>query len=238
MQRARGLSTPVAMIAIAVGAAMASGCAPRLTVDPEAARPGAAVRLRAEQPLFREGTQPRVRINGKPATVLRRVSDQEVDVLVPAIGPGSARVAVAGSGGGRVTVLASPSLELVMSLKDGKVALVRATPRAGEAHSRVLRDQPRLSYDVINQQGGLVFSGVIADPGRREVFDGPNAAGAVLHGAPPDRETVFAVKVPHVAGRFTVKFYQVPAGADLATETGRTQRKPIGEIVIDRKEKP
>lgn len=151
MQRPRGSSFP--WLAAVLAAALASGCAPRLTVDPEAAPPGAAVRLRAEQPLFPEGREARVRIDGRPATVLRRVSNQEVDVLVPAIAPGSARVTVAGGGGGRVTVLESPSLELVVSLENDKVALVRATPRAGEAENRALRDQPRLSYDVLNAQG-------------------------------------------------------------------------------------
>lgn len=230
-----------AALAAVCAAAWLGGCAtPRLAVEPAAARPGMIVRVSSTGPVFRKGEGGEVRIAGRPASIVRTVSEREVHVLVPAVEAGAAQVTL-GSGGrsaGSVTVLPAPSVELVVSMEDKKLTLVRATPRAGEVETRVSPDQARLSFDVVNEQGGLVFTGAVADPTRREVFDGPNARDAVLRGAPRSKKAVFAVKVPNVPGRFTVKFYSVAAGVDLKSAQGRAGREPLGEIVVERKEKP
>ncbi|HEX7180674.1 MAG TPA: hypothetical protein VF756_02440 [Thermoanaerobaculia bacterium] len=229
------------VLAAACAALALAGCATRrLTVEPAMVSPGMIVRVSSTKPVFRKGEEGEVRIAGRPASIVRTVSEREVDVMVPAVEAGAARVTL-GRGGqstGNVTVLPAPSVELVVSMEDNKLTLMRATPRAGEVETRVSRDQARLSFDVINEQGGLVFTGAVADPTRREVFDGPNSQGAVLRGTPRSKKAVFAVKVPNVPGRFTVKFYAVPAGVDLKSTEGRAAREPLGEIVVERKEKP
>jgi hypothetical protein len=226
-------------LALAALTLLTFGCA-GLVVEPASARPGTTVRIRASRPVF-QSPNPSVQIGGRPAALVRRGSDHEVDVIVPVADAGRSRVRV-GSGGwsrrGRVTLLPAPSVELLIALEGSSVKLVRATPRAGEATARALRDQARLSYDVINRLGGLVYTGVIVDPTRREVFDGPDAKNANLHGTAPSGSAVFAVKVPNVPGRFSVKLYRLGAGIDLATEAGRAQRVPLGELTVEKKETP
>ena len=51
-----------------------------------------------------------------------------------------------------------------MQLKDGKFELVAVHPTADEPTMVTRSQEPQLSYDLINAQGGLVFTGSINHP--------------------------------------------------------------------------
>ena len=169
--------------------ALFSGCKRRteeaLTLSPGGASPGMVVRVTTAQPAFRDATAARVEIGGQRATVVKWVSATEVDVLVPNVDAGESQVKVSGakvSEAGPFTVLPASAQELVLQLKEGRFELVTVYPTADEPNMVTRSQEPQLSYDLINAQGGLVFTGSINHPAqaRMEVFDGTNAREAII----------------------------------------------------------
>ena len=161
------------------------GGAPALTLSPEGASPGMVVRVTTAQPAFSDVTAARVEIGGQPAPIVKAVSATEVDVLVPNVAAGESRVKMIGgkvSEAAPFTVLPASAQELVLQLKDGRFELVAVHPTADEPNMVTRSQEPQLSYDLVNAQGGLVFTGSIDHPAqaRMELFDGPNAREAIL----------------------------------------------------------
>lgn len=212
-----------------------------LTLSPEGASPGMVVRVTTAQPVFADAAEVRVEIGGQPALVAKWVSETEVEVLVPNIAAGESRVQVTsgkGSATAGFTVLPASAQELVLELKDGKLALVAAHPTGDEPDMLRQSAEPQLSYDLINLEGGLVFTGSIDHPAqaRMELFDGPSAAQAILRREPPHpgHAAVFAVKVPAGARGATVKFYESPPELNLLDAPARQNRKLVGEIKLEK----
>ena len=213
-----------------------------VTLSPEGASPGMVVRVTTAQPAFSDATAARVEIGGQLAPIVKVVSATEVDVLVPNAAAGESQVKVTGgkvSGAAAFTVLPASAQELVLQLKDGKFELVAVHPTADEPTMVTRSQEPQLSYDLINAQGGLVFTGSINHPAlaRMELFDGPNAREAVLRREPPHpgHPVVFALKVPMMPSGATVKFYEAaperePAGRRRAAESQGRRRDQIGEM--------
>jgi hypothetical protein len=230
-------------IAIVFLATLFSGCKRRteLTLSPEGASPGMVVRVKAAQSAFPDAAAARVEIGGQPATIAKWVSATEVDVLVPNVAAGESQVKVAGgkiSGAAPFTVLSASAQELVLQLKDGKFELVAVHPSADEPTMVTRSQEPQLSYDLINAQGGLVFTGSINHPAqaRMELFDGPNAREAILRREPPHpgRPVVFTLKVPVVPRGATVKFYEAAPQVNLLDAAARQNRRPVGEIKLEK----
>jgi hypothetical protein len=212
-----------------------------LTLSPEGASPGMVVRVTTAQPAFRDATAVRVEIGGKPTTIVKLVSATEVDVLVPNVAAGESQLKVSGgkvSGTAPFTVLPASAQELVLQLKDGKFELVAVHPTADEPSPVTRSQEPQLSYDLVNSQGGLVFTGSIDHPAqaRMELFDGPSSREAILRREPPHpgQPVVFTLKVPIAPRGATVKFYEAPPDANLLDAAVRQTRRPIGEIKLEK----
>jgi hypothetical protein len=212
-----------------------------VTLSPEGASPGMVVRVTTAQPAFSDATAARIEIGGQLAPIVKVVSATEIDVLVPNAAAGESQVKVTGgkvSGRATFTVLPASAQELVLQLKDGKFELVAVHPTADEPTMVTRSQEPQLSYDLINAQGGLVFTGSINHPAlaRMELFDGPNAREAVLRREPPDpgHPVVFALKVPIVPAGATVKFYESAPNVNLLDAAARQNRKPVGEIKLEK----
>lgn len=212
-----------------------------VTLSPEGASPGMVVRVTTAQPAFSDATAARVEIGGQLAPIVKVVSATEVDVLVPNAAAGESQVKVTGekvSGAAAFTVLPASAQELVLQLKDGKFELVAVHPTADEPTMVTRSQEPQLSYDLINAQGGLVFTGSINHPAlaRIELFDGPNAREAVLRREPPHpgHPVVFALKVPIVPAGVTVKFYESAPNVNLLDAAARQNRKAVGEIKLEK----
>lgn len=230
-------------IAVVFLAALFCSCKRRteLTLSSEGASPGMVVRVTAAQPAFPDATSARVEIGGQPAPLAKWVSATEVDVLVPNVAAGESQVKVTGgklSGAAPFTVLPGSAQELVLQLKDGRFELVAVHPTADEPNAVARSEEPQLSYDLVNAQGGLVFTGSIDHPAqaRMELFDGPNAREAILRREPPHpgRPVVFTLKVPIVPRGATVKFYEAAPQVNLLDAAARQNRKPVGEIKLEK----
>ncbi len=212
-----------------------------VTLSPEGASPGMVVRVTTAQPAFSDATAARVEIGGQLAPIVKVVSATEVDVLVPNAAAGESQVKVTGekvSGAVAFTVLPASAQELVLQLKDGKFELVAVHPTADEPTMVTRSQEPQLSYDLINAQGGLVFTGSINHPAlaRMELFDGPNAQEAVLRREPPHpgQPVVFALKVPMMPSGATLKFYEAAPDVNLLDAAARQNRKAVGEIKLEK----
>ena len=212
-----------------------------VTLSPEGASPGMMVRVTTAQPAFSDGTAARVQIGGQLAPIVKVVSATEADVLVPNAAAGESQLKVTGgkvSGEAAFTVLPASAQELVLQLKDNKFELVAVHPTADEPTMVNRSEEPQLSYDLINAEGGLVFTGSIDHPAqaRMELFDGPNARESILRREPPHpgQPVVFALKVPIVPAGATVKFYEAAPDVNLLDAAARQNRKPVGEIKLEK----
>lgn len=217
------------------------GGAPALMLSPEGASPGMVVRVTTAQPAFPDAEAARVEIGGQPAPIAKWVSATEVEVLVPNVAAGESKVKVTGgkiSEAARFTVLPASTQELVLQLKEGKLELVAVHPTADEPNMVARSTEPQLSYDLVNPEGGLVFTGSIEHPAqaRREVFDGPSAAQAILRReAPhPGQPVVFTVRVPVMPRGGTVKFYEAAPQMNLLDAAARQSRTLVGEIKLEK----
>jgi hypothetical protein len=212
-----------------------------VTLSPEGASPGMVVRVTTAQPAFSDATAARIEIGGQLAPIVKLISATEADVLVPNAAAGESQVKVTAgkvSGAAAFTVLPASAQELVLQLKDNRFELVAVHPTADEPNMVTRSEEPQLSYDLINAQGGLVFTGSINHPAqaRMELFDGPNAREAVLRREPPHpgQPVVFALKVPIVPRGATVKFYEAAPDVNLLDAAARQNRKPVGEIKLEK----
>jgi hypothetical protein len=212
-----------------------------LTLSPQGASPGLVVRVTTVQPAFSDATAARIEIGGQLAPIVKVVSATEVDVLVPNAAAGESQVKVTGGkvrGAAAFTVLPASAQELVLQFKDGRFELVAVHPTADEPTMVTRSQEPQLSYDLINAEGGLVFTGSINHPAlaRMELFDGPNAREAILRREPPHpgQPVVFTLKVPIVPRGATVKFYEAAPELNLLDAAARQNRKPVGEIKLEK----
>jgi hypothetical protein len=233
-------------IAVLLVGALFAGCKKEsggtaLTLSPEGASPGMVVRVTTAQSAFPDATAARVEIGGQLTPIVKWVSATEIDVLVPNVAAGETQVKVTGGkigGTGPFTVLPASAQELVLQLKEGRFELVAVYPTADEPNMVTRNQEPQLSYDLINAEGGLVFTGSINHPAqaRVELFDGPNAREAILRREPPHpgQPVVFTLKVPIVPRGATMRFYESPPDANLLDATVRQNRRPVGEIKLEK----
>ena len=212
------------------------------SVAPPSAAPGHRVRVTADQPIFGEGSAAYVQIGGQTASIANVIDDTQADVFVPNLSPGGVSVAIVEPDKdpgtpGRLVILAPASQQLLLSLNEGRLELISAMPRAGEFHRFSDPDEPRIAFDVFNAQGGLIYTGAIANPtlGRLEIYDqheDDDEGGHVLRRGTPTSSAVFPLMIPHLPGIGLVKFYEADAGVDLASAEGREQRRFLSEIQI------
>jgi len=210
-----------------------------LTVEPHQVSPGMIVRVIAAERVFNKKNRPvMVLVGGRIASIQKNVSDTELDVMIPvvAFGPAEVRVLAVKTkkvlATGSMGVLETTSQQLVLAFENDSISLLRAQASAGEFSIRDEQDMRRLSYDVLNLQGNLIFSGAIVHPlARVEVFNPPGIKPAIQNTKPASRQ-VLAIKIPFIAQGTIVRFFDVAPHVDLNTETGRAQRKFLNQITF------
>ncbi len=217
------------------------GSEPSMIVEPAGASPGMIVRVSGNKPLFRDSQTAKVEFGGQPASVARVVSDTEAEVLVPQVPPGKTTIGVSsGSSGGKdsasFTILPARAQQLVLKMTGGQIELVAVHPTSGEPSGRgELGGEAQLSFDVLNKEGSVVYTGIIPHPAQQgmEVFDGPDAKAAVIRREEMDQhEITFALKVPKLAAETTIKFFEAPPSVNIQDARGRESRKFLSEVKV------
>ncbi len=211
-----------------------------ISVIPGSASPGTTVRVKSGEPVFEKDGYANVQIGGQVAQIVRRINDATVDVLVPNGAPGVTPVQIiepdqAPGSPGRLNVLPSKSLRLVLSLSGERFELLDSRP--GGAHPRRGIDPGgrRIQYEVFNELGRLVFADVLTHPtlGRTEVFDEPDSGEHTMHRLGERDAATFAIMIPNVPGGATVQFYDVPEGVVADSPEGRRTREFLSEMNVN-----
>jgi hypothetical protein len=234
MNRPHPLSLLVLISCLSVAA-----CATNPPPTPGASSPpGGEILVQVGRAATKDAASLRATVGSRPARV-RVVGEKLVAVRVPGLEPGVADVVVAV--GDRefkratVTVRDTPARALVL-YTDGKSFRLRAVRRSPDAFTGNVRSSmPRLSFDVIGQNGAAVYSASIISPiaSGGEYFSIEGAAPRVNIGrAAPPTATEFSIRIPTPPPGTVVRIYAVPAGLDIGTEEGRNQRSLLQEVVL------
>lgn len=206
----------------------------------DSASPGMTVRVEADQPVFKDEGGARVEIGQQAAKVLKQISPQLVEVLVPLLDPGIAPVEIIEPGKnpgtpGRLNVLPARAKRLLLSFAQGQIELLGLQPTSGLDRTHTDEHGRRIQYEVYNLLGRLIFSDVINHPteGRHEIHDNDDNVGHTMRQAPPASQGLFSIRIPNVPGGAVVKFYDVPDNADVNTDEGRRLRSFLSEMQFD-----
>lgn len=208
-------------------------------VNPTQASPGSVVTVTADKSVFEGASSAGVIIGGESATIQSTLSATQALVVVPNIAAGAAEVRVVEAGktpgaAGPLTVLAAPATRLVLSFSGNQVQLVETLPASGGIGESAREGGRRLSYDVLDGQGRILFTGELIHPtlGRAEVFDPLDQGLFAPRQVAVSPSAVFALKIPNLGGATKVRFYDATADLDLGTAAGRAGRAFLNEITV------
>ncbi len=212
-----------------------------LKLYPASLPPGFMVRISTDQPVFDGRVAPKVMI-GDQEVPFRMAMDSPTDAeaLVPNLPPGQAKVMVVVPNQKRqgrsksLKILAATSHRLVLRWKNNQLELLDARAVGDDCTRLPEQDLRRLSFDVFNKRGDMIYTGAIQHPAARlEAFEDPQTQPrAEIHGEPSLDEDVMFLKVPNVPGGFMVKFYDTPAHLNLEDRAQREQRQFLSEFRI------
>jgi hypothetical protein len=211
-----------------------------LTLFPQGGSPGMMVRVSAEKPLFARDRGAKVEIGGAGASISQTVSDAEAEVMIPNVRAGATTLNVTGEKGeGKAsapfTVLPARAQQLVLSWKDGRIELLAVHATADEPSAFATEGSAELlSFDLLNKDGALVYTGVIPHPAQQhmEVFDEPAQQKTNIRREGMAHEATFALKIPKLPEEATVRFFEAPPGGNLLDANARESRKAVGEIKV------
>ncbi len=217
---------------------LASGCGrnPTIETSPHAAAPGETVRIRLHS--YRGDTgRLRVTAGDKPAHIVHATSD-EVVILMPSLDADSVTVAVVD--GGRtvattgVRVLRARSLRLLLLVGESGPRLLRATPSNHAPTGLARTRRTRLSFDIINENNVVVYSGSIPAPGgqRRERFSKRSNRSTAVGGVSPGADTVVPVWIPMPEGPVHIGLFEAGPNLDLGAPDDRAKRRAIGQVEV------
>lgn len=232
-----GLLGLCAVVATLAGCAHTPFKEASLTFEPGSASPGMSVRLEADQPVVAKAGRVRVKETTIP---LDQVRDSKRGAFtLPDVGPGLQAVQLVDRKGkvlgqGRLEVMPPMSLRVLLEFKGGKARLVSAKPTQGGYSENLTDGGDRLSYDVLNAEGGLLFTGAVANPFAvgHEIYDQSPDGKPVMRREKPEKDGMLSFKIPNVQAQAVIRLFDASAEADLATEKGRAARRLIGEFKI------
>jgi len=174
-----------------------------------------------------------VTINDKAALVTG-MKDDLVQVMVPNLEPGKAKVKVVTREKktleAELNILQSISKDLFLSMKDQKITYVKST----SSNNRFVQindagNDRRLSYDIFSEKMELLVRGTAVYPGTGiEYFDPDGKIRRTDYLPSGD----FVLNIPNIPGALVIKFYEADEKSDLSTEKGLLARKLINEITI------
>lgn len=210
-----------------------------IVVNPASASPGAGVTVTTDKAVFSADAGTKVLIGNESVTIQTARSGTEAYVIVPNQPAGVAQVQVVETGkragaAGQLNILAAPVQRLLLNFAGNQVQLIDAKPRPGGFGEGGREDGRRLSYDVFDSQGRVVFTNTIVHPtlGRREVYEEQQPGKFFMRGVAESPSSTFVVKIPNLGGPMKVRFYDAAPELDLSTAKGRDARVFLNEIAV------
>lgn len=238
-RRARSAERCIVAIALAASLVVQAESFARVRLSQESARPGDPVlvqlrdqHVRGEEPIRAEFG------NGTPAPA-RMTPEGDIEVIVPVMPAGETTLSVYQGqkllGRGTIDIRESATRLLTISYGPDGLRLLRTSPATGPPTGYVRSRQPRLSFDLINAQGAVVYSGTVLDPAevRGEVLTQASAGGPVQIGRGAiEASGVVFIEVPTPPGPVSLRVYRAAASIDLFTNEGRAQRRLISTLEV------
>ncbi|MEJ2720707.1 MAG: hypothetical protein P8181_06145 [bacterium] len=213
-----------------------AGCSKPVTGYQQEAAPGESIFLHREKAGFKNVDDIGVTIAGRPAPVVRIVDESTVEVMVPKLPPGPAEIRLLHRGRSlgafEMTVDPAPLRRLFMTLDGDEFRIDRVRPYTGHYDKPATRGR-RLSYDVLDQNDRLIYTGAVPFPADQtvEVFGYPKPTSVrseKMRG--PNR---FIIKIPYAEGTIRVRIFSVEDGVDLSDPRGRQRRTFIRVFEIN-----
>ncbi len=226
-------------VAIALGMCIVDAFAARLRVMQDSARPGDAILVDLGRQRVTKQNPFRAVFGDSVSGPVRQVDNDQLEIVVPLLPVGESTVSVYQGnrllGRGVLQIHDTQSRRLTLAYSASGIQLVGKTRSAAPLTGHVRSRQPRLSFDLVNAQGAVVYSGTILDPQRvnGEVPTGVYDGGRATIGRPKSTpSTILFVDVPTPPGPVTIIFYRAEANLDLFTTEGRGKRTPLGVPLV------
>lgn len=228
-------------ICLAAAAFFAAACAGIVRAGPPAAvhvlpyevSPGDIALLRLDKANLKDTAGVAVVFEQRPASIVRLVDPNTIEVVVPDLTPGDARVIVSRNGDvvgeGKAAILPAPMVRVFLRMEGDSVSVARTRPYNGHYDPRAERGR-RLSYDLVTQDGELLYTSAVRHPAT-DAFEVYGAADS-LRGRrlPAVAPYFFAIKIPFTQGPAVLRIYEAAEGADLDSAEGRASRRLMREI--------
>jgi hypothetical protein len=211
---------------------------PSLETSTRAAAPGESVRLHLS---FYRGDVQRLRVTvaDRPAHIVL-AADSDIDILVPPLDVDSTTIAVRDGDRTIVStglrVLPARSWRLLITVDAAGVRIVNALPSSHAPTGVARTRRTRLSFDVINRNNVVVYSGSIPHPAHQpaERFVAYDSSGAGAMAVEPPAQSVVPVYIPTPDDSVRVIFYTAGPGLDLMSTDGRAKRQRLAQIEVSR----
>ncbi len=223
-----------AIVLIAAWAvAGAAGPQTALQIIPSEIEPGGTALIRIENAKLKDAAEVAVTFADKPASVVRLVDSETIQVVVPDLPPGDARVFVSRGGQvmgeGKASILPAPMVRVFLRMEGDSVSVARTRPYNGHYDPTARRGR-RLSFDLISGGGQLLYTSAISHPatGTFEVYGAADSLRS--RHLPAVEPYFFAIKLPYTPEPAILRIYEAAEGADLDTAEGRRERRLVTEI--------
>ncbi len=219
----------VAALLSVVVAPSADGARQRVDLGPAA--PGQTVRIPFKAPRRDHNTTAtRVTIGEREAAIAHSEPGR-VTVYVPKLSPGELSVRVyAGRrrvAADQIEIVAPFRRSFVFARRGEEIELLRVTSTSSEPTRNVRSMDARLSFDLVDDSGHLLYATSVLDPSEvpAETFTPAREGDTVSVGrVGVEHRSVFPVQLPAVPGATELRVYRAPAGLDIFSPEGRRQR--------------
>jgi len=230
----------VFVLAFAISSFNAQRSFARIESSQAFARPGDVVQLKIEDEHWAPNIPLRAVFDHDVRGFVRSVGHNIIELWVPVLPVGDTTVSIyQGSnllGRRRLEIRDALTRRLMLEYRDEGIRLIRSTPVASPPTGHVRSRDGRLSFDLVNEVGAVIYSGTVLDPSqvRAEVMTAsPDTPGAsVLGRGEYERSGVIFVDIPTPPNNATLRVYRAEVDADLFTVEGRTLRHLIAEISV------
>jgi hypothetical protein len=209
----------------------------QLEVTPQTAWPGDKVRLHQNHGGFSHFDTLRV-VVGRHAAYTRLIGDEDADVMVPlraSRGPQEVRLFDGGReiASTQLALRRAHGLRVVLKIEGGTISVLRTEPCGNDFTGDVPSLASRLSFDIIDDPGNVLYTGSILHPlnTEGEVFS-RSGSDANASRVPPPTTTTFWVRVPNQPSARDIRVYDVAPGISLADSAGRASRQQLGTLAL------
>ena len=235
--------SPIAIVfalALAIVSSTAQRSVARIETPQTFARPGDVIQLKIEDEHWEPNRPMHAVFDHDVRASVRSIGHDIVELWVPVLPVGDTTVSIYQGdnllGRRRLEIRDTTTRRLMFEYRDEEFRLVRSIPVASPPTGHVRSRDGRLSFDLVNELGAVIYSGTILDPTqvRGEVMiSSPNPSGAsVLGRGEYERSGIIFVDIPTPPNNATVRIYRAGEDVDLFTVRGRTLRHLVAEISV------